>query len=176
MFCYANIGVPKNPNNPFYEKTDPTTNPYGYNPLGAKYIDYGLGLNPNPAPDGTRFYKTTPGDIHKFRGLFKAPSVRNSDKRPYADVREGVHAQRRLQEPPGGRPLLQQAEHRCERQRATKSLSTSARAPRPATRRCSHRPRSSTTSRTSPASPPPRRPPKGSPVWWRRTARWATSG
>jgi hypothetical protein len=27
----------------------------GYNPLGTKYIDYGLGANPDPAPDGTRF-------------------------------------------------------------------------------------------------------------------------
>ena len=82
MFCYANIGVPKNPNNPFYEQTDPTINPYGYNPLGTKFIDWGLGLNPNPAPDGTKFYSTTPGDIVQFRGLFKAPSVRNSDMRP----------------------------------------------------------------------------------------------
>jgi cytochrome c peroxidase len=82
MFCFANIGVPKNPNNPYYENTDAVANPYGYNPLGTKYIDYGLGANPNPAPDGTVFYKTIPGDIHKFRGLFKAPSVRNSDKRP----------------------------------------------------------------------------------------------
>jgi cytochrome c peroxidase len=82
MFCYANIGVPKNPNNPFYEQTDPTINPFGYNPLGSNFIDWGLGLNPNPAPDGTKFYNQTPGDIHQFRGLFKAPSLRNSDMRP----------------------------------------------------------------------------------------------
>ena len=92
MFCFANIGVPKNPNNPYYENTDPIANPYGYNPLGTKYIDYGLGANPNPAPDGTRFYNTTPGDILQFRGLFKAPSVRNSDKRPYPTfVRAYMH-------------------------------------------------------------------------------------
>ena len=82
MFCFANIGVPKNPNNPYYENTDPVANPYGYNPLGTNYVDYGLGSNPNPAPDGTVFYNTTPGDILEFQGLFKAPSVRNSDKRP----------------------------------------------------------------------------------------------
>src|SRR4029077_9231914 len=51
MFCYANIGVPKNPNLPYYEMTDPTINPFGYNPLGTNYIDFGLGSNPNPAPD-----------------------------------------------------------------------------------------------------------------------------
>lgn len=84
MFCYANIGVPKNPNNPFYNQTNETTNPDGYNPLGRNYIDWGLGANPATAPDGTQFFNTVPGDIVQFRGLFKAPSLRNSDKRPYA--------------------------------------------------------------------------------------------
>ena len=42
----------------------------------------GFCSNPNPAPDGTKFYNKTPGDILEFQGLFKAPSVRNSDKRP----------------------------------------------------------------------------------------------
>ncbi len=82
MFCFANIGVPKNPNNPYYENTDPIANPFGYNPLGTNYVDYGLGSNPNPAPDGTKFFKKKAGDILEFRGLFKVPSVRNSDKRP----------------------------------------------------------------------------------------------
>jgi cytochrome c peroxidase len=92
MFCYANIGVPKNPNNPFYENTDAVTNPLGFNPLGTNFIDWGLGRNPNPAPDGTRFFHKTPGDIPQFRGLMKAPSLRNSDKRPYPTfVRAYMH-------------------------------------------------------------------------------------
>jgi cytochrome c peroxidase len=82
MYCYANIGTPKNLGNPFYQQTDRKSNPHGYNKLGTKYIDYGLGSNPNPAPDGTKFYKNVPGDIPKFRGLFKAPSMRGVDKRP----------------------------------------------------------------------------------------------
>jgi cytochrome c peroxidase len=82
MYCYANIGVPKNPLNPYFQNTDPVTNPHGFNPLGTNYIDYGLGSNPNPAPDGTPFYNTVPGDIAQFRGLFKTPSVRDADKRP----------------------------------------------------------------------------------------------
>jgi cytochrome c peroxidase len=82
MFCYANIGVPKNPNNPYYGNTDPIANPFGFNPLGTNYIDFGLGSNPNPAPDGTKFYTNTPGDLVQFNGLFKTPSVRNSDMRP----------------------------------------------------------------------------------------------
>jgi cytochrome c peroxidase len=80
MFCFANIGVPKNPNNPFYENTDPIANPFGFNNLGTNYIDFGLGANPNPAPDGTVF--NDPATNSPFLGLFKAPSVRNSDKRP----------------------------------------------------------------------------------------------
>jgi cytochrome c peroxidase len=82
MYCYANIGVPKNPLNPYYQQTDPVTNPDGFNPLGTNYIDYGLGSNPNPAPDGTKFFNNVPGDIPQFRGLFKNPSVRDADKRP----------------------------------------------------------------------------------------------
>jgi cytochrome c peroxidase len=82
MYCFANIGVPKNPLNPFYQETDPVSNPHGFNPQGTNYIDFGLGANPNPAPDGTRFFNKVPGDIVQFRGLFKTPSVRDADKRP----------------------------------------------------------------------------------------------
>src|SRR5260370_11282883 len=82
MYCYANIGVPKNIDNPYYQQTDKESNPHGYNSLGTKYIDYGLGANPNPAPDGTRVNKNVPSDIPEFRGLFNAPSVRGTDKRP----------------------------------------------------------------------------------------------
>ena len=85
MYCYANIGVPKNIDNPYYQQTDEESNPHGYNPLGTRYIDYGLGANPNPAPDETRFYKNVPGDIPEFRGLFKTPSMRGTDKRPSPD-------------------------------------------------------------------------------------------
>ena len=74
--------MPPNPNNPYYQQTDPTNNPYGYNPQGTAFIDYGLGANPNPAPDGTAFMSATGGDIPAFRGLFKAPSLRNVDQRP----------------------------------------------------------------------------------------------
>jgi len=39
-----NIGVPKNTGNPYYQQTDKESNPHGYNSLGTKYIDYGLGV------------------------------------------------------------------------------------------------------------------------------------
>jgi cytochrome c peroxidase len=82
MYCYANIGVPKNPKNPFYTQTNPQTNPFGFNPAGSGFIDIGLAGNPNTSPDGTRFFNAVPGDIPDFRGLFKAPSLRNIDMRP----------------------------------------------------------------------------------------------
>ena len=92
MYCFANIGAPKNTANPYYQQTNAATNPYGYNPQGTAFIDYGLGANPNPAPDGTRFMASTAGDTAAFRGLFKAPSLRNVDLRPSPDfVKSYMH-------------------------------------------------------------------------------------
>jgi hypothetical protein len=31
------------------QQTDKESNPHGYNSIGTKYVDYGLGANPNPA-------------------------------------------------------------------------------------------------------------------------------
>ncbi len=92
MYCYANLGVPKNPGNPFYRNANFFSNPEGGNQLGADYIDYGLGANPNPAPDGTRFMDVQPGDVPQFDGLFKAPGLRNVDQRPDSGfVRSYMH-------------------------------------------------------------------------------------
>jgi cytochrome c peroxidase len=55
-FGYDNLGIPKNPQNPFY------TMPSTLNPQGANYVDHGLsGAIINPRQDGK----------------FKAPSLRN---------------------------------------------------------------------------------------------------
>jgi cytochrome c peroxidase len=56
-FSYDNIGVPKNPDNPYY------TIPSSYNPFGASYIDLGLGAVLND---------------DKENGKFKVPSMRNA--------------------------------------------------------------------------------------------------
>ncbi|MSR34110.1 MAG: hypothetical protein EXS12_04835 [Phycisphaerales bacterium] len=85
MFCYANLGVPKNIANPFYKMTDPS-NP-GYNTQGANYVDYGLGGflylkqglpigNVGPGSNGR-------GDFIAVNGVFLSPTIRNADKRPY---------------------------------------------------------------------------------------------
>ena len=55
-FTYDNIGVPKNPNNPFY------TIPVELNPEGTNAIDLGLGKTVNDA---------------SHNGKFKVPSLRN---------------------------------------------------------------------------------------------------
>ena len=49
QFCYANLGVPKNPDNPYYQNTNPSTNPFGYNKQGANFVDVGLGDFLKPA-------------------------------------------------------------------------------------------------------------------------------
>ena len=79
-FCYANVGVPKNPRNPFYTMTNSGTNPLGYNAQGSQYIDLGLGDFLYPAaglPPGNNG-----NDTININGTFKAPSLRNVDKRP----------------------------------------------------------------------------------------------
>jgi cytochrome c peroxidase len=86
-FSYANLGVPKNPLNPFYSQTNAATNPVGYNPLGRDFIDLGLGDfiyplnglppgNMGPGSDGN-------GDFLAVNGTFRTQSFRNTDKRPH---------------------------------------------------------------------------------------------
>jgi cytochrome c peroxidase len=86
QYCYANIGVPKNPKNPYYGETDNTTNPLGYNPLGSDYIDLGLGgcLYPlKGLPSGNLgLGNNGKGDFLFVNGNFKVPTLRNVDKRP----------------------------------------------------------------------------------------------
>lgn len=60
-FTYDNIGVPRNPDNPFYRM------PTSVNPAGAAYVDPGL--------------ETTTNDPAQ-RGRFKVPTLRNIGKKP----------------------------------------------------------------------------------------------
>jgi cytochrome c peroxidase len=71
-FTYDNLGIPKNPMNPFYyEKM--------WNGLGGgiDWIDYGLGGFLN-----TTQYNQSASDNN---GMHKVPTLRNVDKRPYPD-------------------------------------------------------------------------------------------
>ena len=67
-FTYDNLGVPRNPENPFYGEL-------AFNPLGADWVDLGLG----------GFLETRPeyADLaRENNGKQKVPTLRNLDKRP----------------------------------------------------------------------------------------------
>jgi len=68
-FTYDNLGVPKNPKNPFYGM------PAQWNPEGAAFADTGLGGYLKEAG-----HKPTQFDSEM--GKFKVPTLRNVDKRP----------------------------------------------------------------------------------------------
>jgi cytochrome c peroxidase len=68
-FTYDNLGIPKNPENPFY------TMPPEYNPDGAAWIDPGLGGFLEQVPD---YAALAPENM----GKHMVPTLRNVDKRP----------------------------------------------------------------------------------------------
>jgi len=70
-FTYDNLGFPKNPLNPFYNEPE-------FNPLGAAWVDLGLGEFLMSAGYDQNVYE-------KELGKFKVPTLRNVDKRPYPD-------------------------------------------------------------------------------------------
>jgi len=72
-FTYDNLGVPKNPMNPFYNM------PPWINPDGAAWIDYGLGAFLASAGYGPEVYEPE-------LGKQKVPSLRNVDLRPDKSV------------------------------------------------------------------------------------------
>src|SRR5664279_1590336 len=66
-FTYDNLGIPKNPKNPFYKEPD-------WNPNGKKWVDTGLG----------GFLKASGDDNYSLEwGKQKVPTLRNVDKRPF---------------------------------------------------------------------------------------------
>ena len=70
-FTYDNLGIPKNPLNPFYNEPE-------WNPAGFNWVDYGLG----------EFLMSAGYDVNVYEkelGKFKVPTLRNVDKRPYPE-------------------------------------------------------------------------------------------
>jgi cytochrome c peroxidase len=70
-FTYDNLGIPKNPLNPFYYEPE-------WNPDGLKWVDYGLGGFLKSAGYPSNVYKSELGKV-------KVPTLRNVDKRPSDD-------------------------------------------------------------------------------------------
>jgi cytochrome c peroxidase len=72
-FGYDNIGVPKNPDNPFYAM------PAAWNPDGEAWIDNGLG--------GYLQSAGYPAEVYEPElGKMKVPTLRNVDLRPAGDL------------------------------------------------------------------------------------------
>jgi len=69
-FTYDNLGVPRNPQNPFYAA------PRKWNPLGLDWVDLGLGGFLESAG-------YTPEEYEAEHGKQKVPTLRNVDLRPY---------------------------------------------------------------------------------------------
>lgn len=67
-FTFDNLGIPANPENPWYGMTE-------FNPEGAGWIDYGLGGVLRTRSD----YEDLAPD---FMGAHKVPTLRNVDRRP----------------------------------------------------------------------------------------------
>jgi cytochrome c peroxidase len=68
-YSYDNLGVPRNPENPFYANL-------AYNPAGSAWVDTGLGGFLESIQDTT---------AEQQMGKMKVPTLRNVDKRPSAD-------------------------------------------------------------------------------------------
>ena len=81
-FTSNNLGLPKNDSIPYYTEDQP--DPYGFtaNPLGAQYVDKGVGdflRGPNNVNGSWKQYANT------FDGKFQTTTLRNVDKRPRPD-------------------------------------------------------------------------------------------
>ena len=72
-FGYDNLGIPKNPDNPFYSM------PAAWNPDGENWVDDGLGGFLKGAGYGPEVYEPE-------MGKHKVPTLRNVDLRPSEDV------------------------------------------------------------------------------------------
>jgi cytochrome c peroxidase len=83
-FTYDNLGVPKNPANPFYRMDTVYVNGMPINPEGAAWIDPGLAGFLETLPDS---WFTDQGldkatVVAESYGKHKVPTLRNVDKRP----------------------------------------------------------------------------------------------
>jgi cytochrome c peroxidase len=83
MYCYANIGVPKNPGNPLLRPNQLRFQPGRLQRAGRRFHRLRPGRQPEPGARRDAVYERHPRRHPEVRGLFKAPSLRNVDQRPY---------------------------------------------------------------------------------------------
>lgn len=81
-FTASNLGLPRNPDLPFYEESVPDQFGYTANPAGLKYLDRGVGgflAGPqNPNREWAAMAKS-------YLGKYKTPTLRDVDQRPRAN-------------------------------------------------------------------------------------------
>jgi cytochrome c peroxidase len=81
-FTSSNLGLPRNPNNPYYYQNKPDSYNFTPNPMGFGFIDYGVGLFLSgqsgvlPNSDWAQY-------TQNFNGKMQVSTVRNVDMRPY---------------------------------------------------------------------------------------------
>jgi cytochrome c peroxidase len=81
-FTSNNLGLPKNPSIPYYSADRPDLYGFIANPLGAKFIDGGVGdFLRSPANINSDWKQ----HANAFYGKFQTSSLRNVDKRPRPD-------------------------------------------------------------------------------------------
>jgi cytochrome c peroxidase len=79
-FTYANLGVPKNPENPYYRMDRVNADGKPINPEGADWVDLGLADFLRTSDDPAWRHEAP-----ESRGKHKVPTLRNVDKRPSPD-------------------------------------------------------------------------------------------
>jgi cytochrome c peroxidase len=84
-FTASNIGVPRNPQLPYYAENQPDAFGNAANPAGPSFVDGGVGnflasghLLSQPSAVDARWLKLAPEN----KGRFQTPTLRNVDKRP----------------------------------------------------------------------------------------------
>ncbi len=83
-FTYDNLGVPRNPQNPFYDMDKVYVDGWPINPEGAGWVDPGLGGFLETVPDEWFEEQELDKDeiVAENFGKHKVPTLRNVDKRP----------------------------------------------------------------------------------------------
>jgi cytochrome c peroxidase len=81
-FTSANLGLPRNPNNPIYFENVP--DPFGFtaNPAGQAFLDLGVGLFLRSEAGGVNPNSNWTGLAPQFDGFMQVSTARNSDMRP----------------------------------------------------------------------------------------------
>jgi cytochrome c peroxidase len=80
-FTSSNLGLPRNPNNPYYYQNKPDSYNFTPNPMGFGFTDYGVGLFLSgqsgvlPNSDWAQY-------TQNFNGSMQVSTVRNVDMRP----------------------------------------------------------------------------------------------